>query len=42
MPKNTTRDITGLNLLTSPGVWINIKTNDDIIYVTLMGYYINS
>ena len=40
MLKNTGRDITGLNLLISEGSYINGKTDDDDVFVTLMGYYI--
>jgi len=40
MLKNTSRDITGLNLLITEGRYINGKTDDDDVFVTLMGYYI--
>ena len=30
----------GLNLLVNTGVWINGKTTDDDVHVTMMGYYI--
>lgn len=40
--KQTNRDITGLNLISSEGVWINIKTDDNTINATLMGYYIDA
>jgi hypothetical protein len=42
MVKQTSRDITGLNLLTSEGVWLNIKTDDATIFATLMGYYVDA
>lgn len=42
MLKNTNRDITGLNLLVSEGVWINGKTNDNNVYGTIMGYYVTA
>ncbi len=29
------------NILVNPGVWINAKTSDDDIHMTIMGYYIN-
>lgn len=29
------------NLLVTPGVWVNLKTTDDDVYGTLMGYYVN-
>ncbi len=38
--KNGTRDITGLNILVGEGKWVNGKTDDDDIFVTIMGYYI--
>ena len=28
------------NILVNPGVWINAKTSDDDIHMTIMGYYI--
>lgn len=41
MLKNTNRIITGLNLIASEGYWVNIKTTDDIIYATVLGYYVD-
>ena len=38
--KNYTRDLMGLNVLCSEGVFINGKTDDDDVYMTLLGYYI--
>jgi len=40
MLKNTSRDITGLNLVVAEGLYINGKTDDDDVFVTIMGYYI--
>mgnify|MGYP003654919053 CR=1 FL=1 len=40
MLKQTSRDFTGLNLIVSDGVWLNAKTDDNIIYMTIMYYYI--
>ena len=40
MLKNTSRDITGLNLLITSGKFINGKTDDDDVFATIMGYYI--
>jgi len=40
MLKNTGRDITGLNFVASEGVYINGKTDDNNVSVTIMGYYI--
>lgn len=41
MPKNSHRDIVGLNLITNEGVWLNIKTDDNTIFSNLMGYYVD-
>lgn len=38
--KNDFRDITGLNILASNGTYINAKTDDNDVFVTIMGYYI--
>ncbi len=40
--KNGNRDITGLNILVTEGKHINAKTDDDDVFVTIMGYYIPS
>jgi hypothetical protein len=37
---SNTRDVTGLNLLVTNGVWVNAKTDDNNVYFTLFGYYI--
>lgn len=37
---NTARDLTGLNLLVPNGVWVNVKTDDNTVYFTIMGYYV--
>ncbi len=42
MVKQTSRDITGLNLLVTEGKWVNLKTDDATIFGTLMGYYVNA
>jgi hypothetical protein len=42
MLKNTSRDITGLNLILTEGVWLNITTDDNTIFATVMGYYVNA
>lgn len=42
MVKKTSRDMTGLNLIISESRWLNIKTNDNIIYATVMGYYVTA
>ena len=36
------RDFIGLNLLVPHGVWLNIKCDDNTIYATIMGYYIDN
>lgn len=33
--------MTHINLLISEGVWINAKTDDDDVHMTLLGYYVN-
>jgi len=40
MLKQTSRDLTGLNLIISEGKWLNIKTDDNTIFATVMGYYV--
>lgn len=39
---STSRDLTGLNLLVTHGVWVNAKTDDNNIYFTIFGYYIEN
>ena len=34
------RDIVGLNLLSNPGRWINAKTDDATVDITLLGYFV--
>lgn len=41
MLKQTSRDMTGLNLICTAGRWINIKTDDNTVFATIMGYYVN-
>ena len=38
MLKNTSRDLIGLNFIVGEGLWVNAKTNDNNIQVTI-GYY---
>jgi len=38
--KNGYRDLSGLNILITEGVYVNAKTNDDDVYLTILGYYI--
>jgi len=40
--RQTRAVITGLNLITSEGVWINGKTDDDDIIANVMGYYVDA
>lgn len=42
MLKSTVRDMTGLNMIASEGVWINIKTDDDNVQSTIMGYFVKA
>jgi hypothetical protein len=42
MPKNTSRDLVGLNLILTEGKWLNVKTDDDDIFATVMGYYVSA
>jgi hypothetical protein len=39
MLKQTSINLTGLNMIVTEGRWINIKTDDDDIFATIMGYY---
>ena len=38
IPRSTTVPITGLNLLIGEGVWVNSKTNDNNVSLTIMFY----
>lgn len=40
MLKQTNRDLTNLNLIVSEGKWLNIKTDDNTIFSTVLGYYV--
>ena len=42
MLKQTNRDITGLNLIVTEGKWLNVKTDDNNLYATVLGYYIEA
>lgn len=42
MLKSTVRDLTGLNMILTEGVWLNIKTDDDNVQATIMGYYVQA
>ena len=38
---NTSRDLTGLNLIVEEGYWVNVKTDDNTVFFTMMGYYVD-
>lgn len=40
--KQSARDITGLNLEVSSSVWVNAITDDDDVFITMMGYYVEA
>ena len=40
MVKNSNRIITDLNLICTEGAWINVKTDDNTVNATMMGYYV--
>jgi hypothetical protein len=42
MLKNSARDITGIRLIVTEGKWVNIKTDDNTIFATIMGYYVTA
>jgi hypothetical protein len=42
MLKQTRADLTGLNLIVTAGKWVNVKTDDDDIFCTIMGYYVDA
>ena len=39
VPKGGNLIITGLNLKTDTGKWLNAKTDDNDVYATILGYY---
>jgi hypothetical protein len=41
MVKQTSRDITGVNIIVSAGKWVNVKTDDDDVFATITGYYVD-
>lgn len=42
IPKYGTRDLIGLNLRLGGGVYLNAKTDDNDIFLTMMGFYADS
>lgn len=41
IPKNNYVIMNGLNLITEPGRYINVKTNDNTVYAVVYGYYVD-
>lgn len=39
--KNTTQSITGLNVITNAGKWINAKMDDNNVNLTILGYSVD-
>ena len=42
MVKQTTIALSGLNIILSEGVWINLITDDNTVFVNLGGYYVGA
>lgn len=42
LPKYSSRDLIGLNLQLPEGIFLNAKTNDNTIFMTMMGYYLEA
>jgi hypothetical protein len=42
MTRKDRLSLTGLNLIVTEGVWLNLKTSDDDVYGTVFGYYIDA
>lgn len=42
MLRNSSRDLININLIVSEGKWLNVKTDDDDVFVTVLGYYAKS
>lgn len=42
MVKQTSIAITGLNIIVTEGKWLNVKTNDDDVFVNVAGYYVDA
>jgi hypothetical protein len=41
MQKNTNLVLTGLNIIVTEGLWVNLKTDDDDIFANIAGYYVD-
>ena len=39
LPQKNSRDMIGLNLALPEGLFLNAKTNDNDVFLTMMGYY---
>lgn len=39
MVKQTSRDLTGVNVEVTEGRWLNAVTDDDDVFITVFGYY---
>lgn len=42
IPKYARRDLTSLNLIVDEGYWLNLVTDNDDIFATVMGYYVDA
>ena len=42
MIKQSNIAVTGLNVIATEGTWINIKTDDDDVFVNMAGYYVSA
>ncbi len=42
MVKQTSLALTGLNIIVTTGKWVNIKTDDNDIFVNMAGYYVDA
>ena len=40
--KNTHRPFIGLNLIVTQGKWVNFKTSDNNVSITILGYYVSA
>lgn len=41
LPKYASRDMIGLNIELSEGIFLNAKTDDATVFLTMMGYYLD-
>lgn len=42
MLKNTNRSYIGLNVIVTEGKYLNVKTTDNNVYATVLGYYVEA